>query len=135
MVEEALKRGHVGSSAHKGFIAVIDDDYRVLESLDDLLQSSGYRTLLSPSAEQFLASAGCGNIDVLISDIGLPGMSGIELLRTMQLSSGCPPAILITGRGEAHLEQDASDLGVLRLLLKPFDTGELLAMLDAQFAR
>lgn len=113
---------------------MIDDDYRVLESLDDLLQSSGYRTLLSPSAEEFLASPVCGSVDVLISDIGLPGMSGMELLRTMQANSRCPPAILITGRGEAHLERDARDLGVLGLLMKPFDTRELLAMLGAQFA-
>jgi DNA-binding response OmpR family regulator len=134
VVEDVLKTGDIRRPAHAGFIAVIDDDYRVLESLDDLLQSSGYRTLLSPSAEQFLASPVCGSIDVLISDIGLPGMNGIELLRTMQLSSQCPPAILITGRSEAHLERDARDLGALRLLVKPFDTRELLAMLDAQLA-
>jgi FixJ family two-component response regulator len=118
----------------QSLIAVIDDDYRVLESLDDLLQSSGYRTLLSHSAEQFLASPACGAVDLLISDIGLPGMSGLELLRTMKLSSRCPPAILITGRGEARLEQDARDLGVLRFLMKPFDTRELLAVLAAQLA-
>jgi DNA-binding response OmpR family regulator len=134
MVDEALKTAAANPSSHGGFIAVIDDDYRVLESLDDLLQSSGYRTLLSPSAEQFLESPARGGVDVLISDIGLPGMSGIELLRRMKLSSQCPPAILITGRSEAHLEQDARDLGVLRLFMKPFDTRELLATLDAQFA-
>jgi DNA-binding response OmpR family regulator len=135
MVEKVLKTRRVSSGAKGGFIAVIDDDYRVLESLDDLLQSCGYRTLLSLSAEQFLASPACGSIDVLISDIGLPGMSGIELLRTMHRSSQCPPAILITGRSEPHLEQHARDLGVLGFLIKPFDARELLATLDAQFAR
>lgn len=135
MVEDVLKTRNIRPSAHEGFIAVVDDDYRVLESLDDLLQSAGYRTLLSPSAEQFLAAPACGSVDVLISDIGLPGMSGLELLRTMQLGSMCPPAILITGRGEAYLEQDARNLGALRLLMKPFDTCELLAMLAEQLAR
>jgi FixJ family two-component response regulator len=134
MVEEVLKTRNIRSSAEQGFIAVIDDDHRVLESLDDLLQSSGYRTLLSHSAEQFLASPERSTVDVLISDIGLPGMSGLELLRTMQLGSRCPPAILITGRSEARLEQDARDLGVLRFLVKPFDTRELLSVLAAQLA-
>jgi two-component system response regulator FixJ len=99
------------------------------------LQSSGYRTLLSPSAEKFLESPARGTVDVLISDIGLPGMSGIELLRKLKRNAECPPTILITGRGEIHLEQDARDLGVLRLFLKPFDTRELLALLNAQFAK
>jgi DNA-binding response OmpR family regulator len=131
MVHDVLRT----SNAHPGrFIAVIDDDYRVLESLEDLLQSSGYKTLLSPSAEEFLKSPARGGVDVLISDIGLPGMSGIELLRMMRRSSRCPPAILISGRSEAHFEQDARDLGVLRLFMKPFDTRELLATLDRQFA-
>ena len=135
MVDEALNPRPAELSARGRFIAVIDDDYRVLESLDDLLQSSGYRTLLTSSAEQFLESPANGRVDVLISDIGLPGMSGIELVRKLKLSSQCPPVILITGRGEAHFEQDARDLGVLGLFMKPFDTREFLATLEAQLSR
>ena len=115
-------------------IAVVDDDYRVLESLDDLLQSSGYRTLLHTSAEGLLQSPELASIDALISDIGLPGMSGIELLRTLRRSSAVPlPAILITGRTEPHLEQQARNLAVLRFFTKPFDTQQLLAALGRQF--
>lgn len=115
-------------------IAVVDDDYRVLESLDDLLQSSGYRTVLHTSAEGLLQSAALASVDALISDIGLPGMSGIELLRAVRKRIAPPlPAILITGRSETHLEQHARDLGVLRFFTKPFDTKELLAALDRQF--
>ena len=115
-------------------IAVVDDDYRVLESLDDLLQSSGYRTLLHTSAEDLLKSTALAAVDVLISDIGLPGMSGIELLRTVRQDLALPlPAILITGRSEPYLEQHAKALGVLRFCTKPFDTQELLAVLDRQF--
>jgi DNA-binding response OmpR family regulator len=116
----------------RGFIAVVDDDYRVLESLENLLQSSGYRTLLSLSAEEFLRSPARASVDLLISDIGLPGISGIELIRTMQRAAECPPAILITGRSEAHLEHEAQELGVLRLFMKPFDIEELLRTLDKQ---
>ena len=135
MVDEVLKTAKPGPSVQKRLIAVVDDDFRMLESLDDLLQSSGYQTLLNPSAEKFLESPARSDVDLLISDIGLPGMSGIELLRKLKLNSECPPTILVTGRGEAHLEQDARELGVLRLFMKPFDTRELLALIYAQFAQ
>lgn len=115
-------------------IAIVDDDYRVLESLEDLLQSSGYRTLVSTSAEDFLQSPHRPEVEALISDIGLSGMSGIELVRTMQQNARALPTILITGRTETHLEQDASDLGILRFLTKPFDTTELLNLLARLFA-
>lgn len=115
-------------------IAVIDDDDRVLESLDDLLRSSGYQTLLSSSAEEFLQSPLRPYVRALISDIGLSGMSGIELIRTLRRCSPDLPTILITGRSDAHLEQDASDLGLLRFFAKPFDTNELLDVLAQQFA-
>jgi FixJ family two-component response regulator len=115
-------------------IAIVDDDYRVLESLDDLLQSAGYGTILHSAAEEFLQSPERKDVDALISDVGLPGMSGLELLRKLQRDSQAPPTILITGRGEAHLEQDARALGVLRLFAKPFDTAELLATLEREFS-
>ena len=116
-------------------IAVVDDDYRVLESLDDLLQSSGYRTTLHPSAESFLESADLELVDALISDIGLPGISGIELLRRLRLRSGTQiPTILITGRTETYLEDLARELGALRFFAKPFDTQILLAELNRKFS-
>jgi FixJ family two-component response regulator len=124
----------VSAQTHRWLIAVVDDDYRVLESLENLLLSSGYRTLLSPSAEEFLQSPQRSTVDVLISDIGLPAMSGIDLVRTLQQSARPLPTILITGRTEPHLEQDARQLGVLRFLTKPFDTGELLEILAQQLA-
>jgi FixJ family two-component response regulator len=114
-------------------IAVVDDDSRVLESLEDLLKSSGYRTLLCLSAEEFLESPHRPHVRALISDIGLPGMSGIELVRTLRQCSQHVPTILITGRTEAHLAQDASGLELLCFLAKPFDTSQLLDILTRQF--
>jgi DNA-binding response OmpR family regulator len=126
-------KGHAPASVAKRVVAVVDDDYRVLESLDDLLQASGYETLLFASAELFLQLPARRTVDFLISDIALPGMSGIDLLRILRGRPGNLPVILITGRNESRFEQDAQDLGVLRLFVKPFDTDELLAMLRASF--
>jgi FixJ family two-component response regulator len=61
-------------------------------------------------------------------------MSGIELIRVMQRTSQDVPTILITGRPEAHIEEDVRNLGVLRFFTRPFDTDQLLTALERQFA-
>jgi DNA-binding response OmpR family regulator len=116
----------------RGYVAVVDDDFRILESLGDLLNLAGYKTLLSASAEEFLQSPDRKDVDVLISDIGLPGLNGLDLVRTLRRQSECPPAILLTGRNEAYLEEEAEELAVARLLIKPFDTEELLGLVQQQ---
>jgi two-component system, LuxR family, response regulator FixJ len=118
----------------KPLVAVVDDDTRVLESLDDLLQVSGYRTALYATAEHFLEARPRAKVALLISDIALPGMSGIDLLRTLHGDSTYPPTILITGRSETYIEREAHDLGALRLFLKPFDMVDLLTTLRASLS-
>ena len=114
------------SSAQRArLIAVVDDDYRVLEALGDLLQSSGYRTTLHASAESFLHSRERADVDLVVSDIGLPGISGLELLRALRGDARSLPAILITGRTDAHIADDARALGVA-VFAKPFDAVALL---------
>ena len=106
-------------------IAVVDDDYRVLEALGDLLQSSGYHTTLHGTAESFLQTHERTDVDLVISDIGLPGISGLELLCTLRARAPMLPAILITGRTDAHIADDARALGVV-VFAKPFDAVALL---------
>ena len=112
-------------------VAVVDDDHRVLESMQDLLEAFGYRALLYATAEEFLESPERDSVDCLISDIGLPGMSGLDLMRVMRGESRSLPTILITARTEAHLEREAAELEPLRYFLKPFDAAQLLATLEA----
>lgn len=119
------------SRPHARLIAIVDDDHRMLESLEDLLQSCGYRTLPYLSAESFLHSPEGSNADFLISDIGLPGMNGIELLETIRRERRMLPAVLVTARTEAHYEENATALGVV-LFAKPFDSNELLRTIERQ---
>jgi len=114
------------------FIALVEDDLSVLEALESLLEYAGYEVLLCSSAEALLASAELAQIDCLVTDIGLPGISGIELLRTLRARSPDLPAIVITARSEPALLQAAAQAGARQVFLKPLDNAQLLDAIAAE---
>jgi FixJ family two-component response regulator len=107
-------------------IAVVDDDIRVLESLENLLESAGYAVRLYASGPA-LIYAGLSDVDGLIADIGMPGMNGFELHDLVKRSRPQLPVFLITGRQETGDDQRASARGVAGFFQKPFDGPALLA--------
>ena len=113
------------------FIGVVDDDPRVRESFEELLASGGYQVLLFPSAEAFLVSHGFRQVDCLISDIGMPAMSGWDLLRIAQTEYPEFPVILITAQDEEDPRRSLEGKTARYIFKKPFDGRELLAALDA----
>jgi FixJ family two-component response regulator len=105
-------------------VAVVDDDPRLIESLEDLLESAGYRVRGFSSAQSLLAR-GFSGVDVLITDIGIPDIDGFELRnRALQLRPDLP-VFLITGRHEMADQSRAQ--GINGLFRKPFDGQVLLA--------
>src|SRR5262249_52986852 len=122
----------VGRPKLKPVIAIVDDDPRVLESIEELLESAGHAARTFLSAEALLKSQALAEIDCLITDIGMPGLGGFELRRLM--SERCPGVvvILITGRHEiAELPQAKHTL----LLRKPFNGRTLLAAIGDALAK
>jgi FixJ family two-component response regulator len=116
-------------------IAVVDDDTRVLESLEDLLESAGHTVHLFSSAPALLEDAAFGEIDCLISDIGMPLIDGFDLERLARTARPELPVILITGRLELAKSQEAIGRGDNRtLLLKPFSEQELLGAISKALA-
>ncbi|QAY78957.1 response regulator [Sphingosinicella sp. BN140058] len=108
-------------------VAVVDDDARLLESLEDLLDSAGYATRTFSSGNAFLAS-GLSGVDVLITDIGMPGIDGIELRARVLDAVPTLPVFVITGR---HDPADAERLqGIGNVFRKPFDVETLLRAVD-----
>ena len=81
-------------------VAVIDDDERVLESLENLLESAGHTVCLFTSAQAFLKDEVFATVDCIISDIGMPTIDGFELERLARAARPGLPVILITGRQE-----------------------------------
>jgi FixJ family two-component response regulator len=108
-------------------VAVVDDDSRVLESLEDLLESAGHSVRLYASARALLDNDDLLTIDCLISDIGLPGIDGFELQRLAKAARPELPVILITGREEITERQPSSDQGHQTFFHKPFSGQDLLA--------
>lgn len=108
-------------------IAIVDDDPRLLESLEELLESAGYAARSFPSARSLLA-AGLSDVDLLITDIGMPGMGGFELRDIAGKAFPELPVFLITGRHEIA-DQDRAQ-GISGFFRKPFDAQALLAAIS-----
>ena len=107
----------------KRIVAVVDDDARLLESLEELLESAGYAACCFRSAEHLLA-LGLSNVDLLITDIGMPGTNGFELRDIVNKTRPELPVFLVTGRHEIADQGRAK--GMDGFFRKPFDAPALL---------
>jgi FixJ family two-component response regulator len=112
-------------------IAVVDDDQRMLESLENLLASAGHAVRLFAYAAALLESGSLQEIDCLISDVSMPGMDGLELLQWARRRRPELPVILITGRPAELVERSPPiNRDYYQLLQKPFSGQELLTTVD-----
>lgn len=110
-----------------GFIiAVVDDDQRILESLENLLESADYSVRSFASAKGLLESGSLEEVDCLISDIDMPVMDGFELLRAVHAARPGLPIILITGHPDMLKRLPPIDPDHYRFFKKPFNGEELL---------
>jgi FixJ family two-component response regulator len=109
-------------------VAVVDDDQRILDALQTLLESAGYAVRLFTSATALLETGNFQEIDCVISDIDMPAIDGLELSRRLETARPQLPIILITGHPEL-LNRSPSIAGASRhkLFTKPYDPDELLA--------
>jgi FixJ family two-component response regulator len=114
-------------SSSKSVVAIVDDDPRVLESLEELLESAGY-VARSFSSAGALLSSGLSGIDLLITDIGMPEINGFELRDKLKRTRPELPVFLISGRHEILDQQSTQEAD--GLFQKPFDGQALLAAID-----
>jgi FixJ family two-component response regulator len=110
-------------------IAVVDDDPRVLESLENLFESAGYVVRMFSSAKA-LIDAGLSDIDCVITDIGMPAIDGFALHDLVKTARPDLPVFLITGRHEIGDQLRASAKDIRGFFRKPFDGPALLAAVD-----
>jgi len=111
-------------------ISIIDDDEAIRRSLDDLIRSAGLRALGFSSAEAFLQSNQMSEIDCLILDLCLPGMSGLELQRQLAEDNFDLPIIFMTAHESGDRRRQAIEAGAVTFLNKPFDEADLLNAID-----
>jgi two-component system response regulator FixJ len=116
-------------------IYAIDDDEAVRQSLEFLLKSAGITVRGFESANAFLdilpeVEGGC-----VITDVRMPGMTGIDLLKHLRANRADLPVIVITGHGDVALAVDAMKVGAFDFLEKPFDDEMLIAAVRAALSR
>ena len=114
----------------KPIVAAVDDDCRVRESIESLVASAGYLPLIFASAEEFVGTNAVGGFSCVITDIKMPGMSGIDLKRLLAERGWGVPVIMITARPEPGLEEEAFASGAVCFLKKPFAADVLVSCLE-----
>jgi FixJ family two-component response regulator len=112
-------------------IAVIDDDDSFRVALAESLSTFGFEVRGYASAEDFISANGQASCDLAVTDVHMPGMSGLDLARRLTNSGSKIPTILITARSEASLEARATAAGVACFLKKPFEIGELIKCIES----
>lgn len=117
-----------------GVVHVIDDDEAMRESIAFLLDSAGLAARTYPSAAAFLAGLDTAEAGVVVTDVRMPQMTGLELARVMKARGATLPVIVITGHGDVPLAVAAMKAGVVDFLEKPFEDEALLSAIDAAMA-
>jgi two-component system response regulator FixJ len=111
-------------------IALIDDDEAVLDSLRLLLEGRRMVAQGFGCAEEFLASEALERVSCIVSDVRLPGLSGLDLQRKLNERAQSAPLILITGHGDVPMAVSAIKAGAFDFVEKPYDAGRLIALIE-----
>jgi FixJ family two-component response regulator len=121
-----VQKGDVLMRPASPIVATVDDDRRVRESVQSVLESAGYEAVTFESAEAFLESGALASVTCVIADVRLPGMDGTELQRRIRRERRQLPVILITAHDDDVVRRQALRDGAVAFLVKPFDGGDLL---------
>lgn len=111
-------------------ISIIDDDRFVREATDCLVRSLGYRAEMFASAEDFLQSERVNDTSCVITDVQMPGLSGIDLQRLLIARGNHTPIIFISAFYDERVRERALDAGAIGFLNKPFDEEHLIEYLQ-----
>src|SRR6266567_7208934 len=117
--------------SHRGKVYVIDDDEAMRDSLGFTLGTADFHVTLFESAQHFLAAVSSVEFGCVVSDVRMPGLDGIELLKRMKAARSPFPILIMTGHGDVPLAVEAMKLGAVDFLEKPFEDDRLTAMIES----
>jgi FixJ family two-component response regulator len=113
------------------FVAIVDDDDSMRSALQGLMKAVGLPSQAFASAEEFLKSGQQHQTACLITDLRMPGMSGLQLQASLNAEHCRIPTIFITAHGDAQMRMKALRAGAVEFLAKPFDDEALLEIVRA----
>lgn len=114
----------------RGKVYVIDDDEAMRDSLSFLLDSANFGVTLFETAVKFLDALPGLQFGCVVSDVRMPGVDGIELLKRMKASHNKFPIVIMTGHGDVPLAVEAMKQGAVDFLEKPFEDDRLIGMIE-----
>jgi two-component system response regulator (stage 0 sporulation protein F) len=123
-----MLRGFVGleESDFVGYkVLIVDDQFGIRVLLQEVLQREGYEIFQAPNGPVALEIAQREHPDVILLDMKIPGMDGLEILRNIRKLELDSKVIMMTAYGELDLIQEAMEMGALAHFTKPFDIDEL----------
>jgi len=120
---------------HRGNVYVIDDDEAMRDSLEFLLSSADFSVRLFESGHHFLDALSGIDFGCIVSDVRMPGIDGIELLKRLKAGRGTLPVVIMTGHGDVPLAVEAMKLGAVDFLEKPFEDDRLIGMIEMALKR
>lgn len=111
-------------------IAVIDDDESFRVALVESLSSFGYGADGYASPEDYIGSIGAKSFSCVVTDIHMPGMSGLDLMKHLAARGSTTPVVLITARSDSNLQAKAIAARAACLLRKPFEINDLITCIE-----
>lgn len=121
----------MGTQRNTKLVTIVDDDHSMRDALQGLLKAVGLPSQTFASAEEFLNSGQQHQTACLITDIRMPGISGLELQAKLNAEHCKIPTIFITAHGDAQMRMRALRAGAVEFLAKPFDDEALLETVRA----
>ena len=115
------------SPGKKPAILIVDDEERLCKALARSFRHEGYPTRVAACGEEALTVLAAEPVDLVITDLVMPGMNGLALVRALQTTAPGMKVIILTAYGSAESRAEAQALGVGGYLTKPFDLSELKA--------
>ena len=116
-------------------ILIVDDEAGIRESLCSILAEEGYRPEAVASAEEALAIVDRGGVDIVLMDIWLPGMDGMEALERLEALARPPVVVMITGHGNIETAVRATKLGAFDFIEKPLSLEKIIVVIKNSMAR
>jgi FixJ family two-component response regulator len=118
----------------KPTIGIVDDDASVRHAVGTLLRSVGLDNVAFASGQEFLDAGAADDVDCLIVDLRMRGMSGLDLQQALSRAGHAVPIIFISAHGDEDARRRAMAAGSLGFLSKPFDEGALLDLVRQALA-
>jgi FixJ family two-component response regulator len=119
----------------KAIVFVVDDDFSMREALESLIRSAGFKVETFASAHDFLARRKADAPCCLVLDVGLPGLSGLDLQKRIIEANREIPIVFITGHGDVPTSVRAMKAGAVEFLIKPFSDCDLLDAIQQAIKR